>query len=164
MRACNIIINIVEEKSLSTVINPESSGKERTKLSKGIVLAIRELMQQTEPDDLSRDLAAFIILALREIDKTIETSVVAWEKRGYWVKADRFRMEWIWTQKLSSSLEQALLNGDWMNVAILSTQIAQKFSTIQIAAHHRLGTPWVGAWDAFQRNIQRGEKKFFSKP
>ncbi len=92
-------INNTEEMSLSRIINPEGSGKERTRLTKEVVLSIRELMKQAEPDAQSRDLAAFIALALIEITKTIEASVIAWEKRGYWVKADRFRMEWAWSEK-----------------------------------------------------------------
>lgn len=137
---------------MTKVINTEGAGKERSRLSKGIVLAIRELMKQSSPDEQSRDLTAFIIIALRNINNINESSMVAWEKRGYWVKADRFRMEWAWTERYSASLEQALRADDWMNVAIYSTQVAQKLSSIQIAPHHRLGTPWVGAWQALQKN------------
>ncbi len=137
---------------MSRIINPEGSGKERTRLSKQVVLSIRELMKQPEPNEQSRDLAAFIALALNEISKTIESSVVAWEKRGYWVKADRFRMDWAWTEKLSKSMQQALLEDNWGEVAATSMQIAQKLMSIQIPEHHRLGTPWVGAWEALKKN------------
>ena len=49
------------------MINPEGAGKERNRLVKSIVLAMRELMRQSEPDEHSRDLAAYIALALLEI-------------------------------------------------------------------------------------------------
>ncbi len=39
-------------------------------------------MKQTEITDKTRDLAAFIALALEAIASTIDTSVEAWEKRG----------------------------------------------------------------------------------
>jgi len=143
----------LEEISLSRIINPEGSGKDRARLTKEVVLSIRELMKQAEPNDLSRDLAAFIVLALNGIDKTIESSVVAWEKRGYWVKADRFRMDWAWADKLSKSMQQALFDDNWAEVALTSMQIAQKLMSIQIPAHHRLGTPWVGAWEALKKNV-----------
>jgi len=142
----------MEELSLSRIINPEGSGKERTRLSKEVVLSIRELMRQAEPDAQSRDLAAFIALALNEISKTIETSVVAWEKRGYWVKADRFRMDWAWAEKLGHAMQVALFAENWTDVAMTSMQIAQKLMSIQIPVHHRLGTPWVGAWEALKKN------------
>ena len=144
-------INNMEEISLSRIINPEGSGKERTRLSKDVVLSIRELMRQAEPNEQSRDLAAFIALALNEIAKTIESSAIAWEKRGYWVKADRFRMEWAWSGQLGKTMEEAVLSDDWPTVAATAIKVAQKLMAIKIPEHHRLGTPWVGAWEALNK-------------
>ena len=131
---------------MSPIINPESAGKERTQLSKAIVLAVRELAQQTDVTDEAKDLAAFISLALQSISEGIDVSVAAWEKRGYWVKADRFRMDWMWTGQLAAKMKTALLADDWAAIAMLMPQIAQKFSKIEIAKNHRLGRPWVGAY------------------
>ncbi len=136
---------------MSRIINPDGAGKERTRLTKEVVLAIRELMRQSQPDEHSRDLAAFIILALEEINNTVEASVIAWEKRGYWVKADRYRMDWIWSAQLSSAMRKALLSDDWGGVAVASVQVAQKLNGTQVSLHHRLGEPWVGAWQALQK-------------
>ena len=137
---------------MSRVINPDSAGKERNHLSRAIVLAIRELMKQSKPDDHSRDLAAFIAMALATISETIDVSVIAWEKRGYWVKAERFRMEWEWAGRLGSELRRALLSDDWARIAATSAQVAQKLMKIQIPERNRLGTPWEGAWAAFQKS------------
>ena len=131
---------------MSRVINPDSAGKERTQLSKSIVLAVRELARQPGIDDKTRDLAAFISLALFRVDATIDVSVQAWEKRGYWVKADKFRMDWLWAGQYAVKMKQAVLAEDWAQVAVLSVQAGQKLSKIKIAEHHRLGTPWVGAY------------------
>jgi hypothetical protein len=128
------------------VINPESAGKDRTRLAKGTVLAMRELMRQTEPDEVSRDLAAFIALALLEIADGIDSSVLAWEKKGYWVKADRFRLEWDWSARLGEQMRQAILADDWAGVARTSVQVAGKLMNVKVAEHHRLGSPWVGAY------------------
>ena len=84
---------------MGRVINPDSSGKERTKLTKSIVKAIRQLMNQSRPDQITKDLAAFIAIGLQDIYLTVDVSVEAWEKRGYWVKADRFRLDWEWTKE-----------------------------------------------------------------
>lgn len=129
-----------------TIINPESAGKERTQLTKGIVLAIRELAKQTDTGAESRDMAAFIALALEKISQGIDVSVAAWEKRGYWVKADRFRMEWLWTGTHASKMKTAVLSDDWATVAMTMTQVAQKLAKVEVASGHRLGKPWVGAW------------------
>jgi hypothetical protein len=136
---------------MSRLINPESAGKQRTQLTKGVVLAIRELMKQEQADENTRDLAAFIGLALIEIGETIDISVQAWEKRGYWVKAERFRMEWEWVNQLGRAMLDALVGEDWNQVALLSVRIAQKLQKIQVAERNRLGTPWKGAW---QRLLQ----------
>ena len=129
-----------------TIINPDSAGKERTQLSKGIVLAIRELAKQTDPGAESSDMAAFIALALAQISAGIDISVAAWEKRGYWVKADKFRMDWLWSGIYADKMRAAVLADDWATVALTMTQVAQKLAKIQIPAGHRLGRPWVGAW------------------
>lgn len=129
-----------------TIINPDSAGKERNQLSKGIVLAIRELAKQSDPGPESRDMAAFISLALSQISAGIDVSVLAWEKRGYWVKADKFRMEWLWASLYADKMKAALLADDWATVAMTMTQVAQKMGNIQVPAGHRLGRPWVGAW------------------
>ena len=131
---------------MSRVINPDSIGKERTKLTKSVVLALRELMRQSEPDQNSRDLAAYIALALAEIYTTVDVSVVAWEKRGYWVKADRFRMDWEWTQFTAQKMSDAVKKEDWPAIAMVAVQVGQKMMNVDVPARHRLGTPWVGAW------------------
>ena len=131
---------------MSRVINTDSAGKERTHLTKSIVLAVRELARQSEIDDKTHDLAAFIALALKQIDASIDSSVFAWEKRGYWVKADKFRMEWLWAGYLGKKMHDAVIVGDWATVAIVSAEVGQKLGKVQIAEHHRLGTPWVGAY------------------
>lgn len=131
---------------MGRVINTEGAGKDRTRLTKSIVLAIRELMRQAEPDEHSRDLAAFIALALLEVNETIETSVGAWEKKGYWVKADRFRMDWAWTERMGSQLRNAVLTDDWPTIAMTVAQIGGKLNNVDVPVRNRLGTPWEGAY------------------
>jgi hypothetical protein len=136
---------------VSRIINPDSAGKERTRLTRGIVLAVRELANQTEPGSEARDLAAFIALALQTIAGTIDVSVAAWEKRGYWVKADHFRMEWMWAGQLADKLRKALIGEDWGTVAQVAAQTAQKLGKVNVPANHRLGRPWVGAYKELTR-------------
>ncbi len=131
---------------MSRVINPEGAGKDRTRLVKSIVLAMRELMRQPEPDDHSRDLAAYIALALLAIFDTIEPSVGAWEKKGYWVKADRFRMEWVWTERIGNQMREAVLHDDWSAIATLMVQVGGKLNNVDVPVRNRLGEPWVGAY------------------
>ena len=132
---------------MSRIINPESAGKERTQFSKAIVLAVRELAKQTDVTSEAKDLAAFIAMALKSISEGIDVSVAAWEKRGYWVKADRFRMDWMWTGQIADKMKVAIFTDDWGAIAMLMPQIAQKFNKIEVSNNHRLGKPWAGAFD-----------------
>ncbi|MGD0002898.1 MAG: hypothetical protein ABSE06_01570 [Anaerolineaceae bacterium] len=136
---------------MSRIINTEGAGKERNRLSRCIVLSLRELMRQSQPDDKSRDLAAFIALALLSISDTVEASVLAWEKKGYWVKADRYRMEWSWTERFGKQMKQAVFHEDWPMVAQVSVQVAQKLMSVEVPLRNRLGTPWVGAWGSLKQ-------------
>jgi hypothetical protein len=144
---------------LSRVIKTETAAKDRTRLTRSVVLALRELMRQTQPDEHSRDLAAYIALALGHIHDTIDVSVAAWEKRGYWVKADRFRMDWEWTRTSSEKIAQAILEDDWATIAVSSAAVAQKLMNVDVPVRHKLGTPWVGAWKLLVSSAGREIKK-----
>ena len=138
---------------MSRVINPENAGKERIQLLRAIVIAMRELMTQTEPDERTRDLAAFIALALIEVDETIEASVAAWEKRGYWVKADRFRMDWGWAGRYGQGMKDAVEVYDWAAVVALLGKVAVKVDGVKVPVRHGIGTPWVGAWNKLRIKV-----------
>ncbi len=132
---------------MSRIINPDNAGKERIRLTKSIALAVRELAVQTEPSPESRDMAAFISLALDRIANTIDISVAAWEKRDYWVKADKFRMEWAWAGQVAKKLRSGLKTDDWDVISQAAALTAQKLSKITVSPGNRLGKPWVGAWN-----------------
>ncbi len=119
-------------------------------LTKAIVLAVRELAKQNDVTTEAKDLAAFIALALQTIADGIDESVAAWEKRDYWVKADRFRMEWMWAGQTAAKMKTALSNDDWGTIAMLMPQIATKLNKIQVSDNHRMGKPWVGSYKRMQ--------------
>ena len=131
---------------MSRIINPSSAGKERTRITRAVALAVRELAKKQRVDPESRDLAAFIALALESVAETIEPSVAAWEKRNYWLKADKFRMEWRWAGQLAAEMRTAALEEDWQTVAQVAMQVAMKLQKIKISDKHRMGRPWTGSW------------------
>jgi len=135
---------------MSRVINPESAGKDRARLTKAIVVAMRELARQSDPDTETRDLVSFIALALKTIAAGIDVSVAAWEKRGYWVKADRFRMDWLWAGQMADNMKKALLTEDWAAIALLLPQLASRLGKVEVGENHRLGRPWIGSWQALR--------------
>lgn len=136
---------------MSRVINPQSYGKDRTQYQRAIILALRELMAQTEVNASTYDLAAFIVIILQAIKKSVDQSVTAWEKRGYWIKADRFRQEWLWTETLGARMEDAIKTGDWDETGTVSALLWKKLSHVEVPKRHGLGTPWVGSWERLSK-------------
>jgi len=117
---------------LGRVINTENLATERNRLLKAIALAVREMGKKSSYDDEARDLAAFLVLALDAVAEGVERSVLPWEKRGYWVKADRFRMDWAWAEALRTKIRAAVL--------------ADKLKNVKVPERHRMGSPWQDAW------------------
>jgi hypothetical protein len=44
-------------------------------------------------------------------------------------------------------MKTAVNEDDWANIAMLSAQIAQKLHKVKVSERHRMGKPWIGAWD-----------------
>ena len=139
---------------MSRIIKLDGVGKQRKRMTREVVLAVRELMRQEEVNDETRDLAAFIATNLEAIHETIEVTVAPWEKRNYWVKADRFRLEWAWSGQLAEEMREAILNEDWSTVALTSAKAGQKLNKVEVPKRHRLGEPWHGAWEEFEKSIE----------
>lgn len=140
---------------MGRLINSESAGKDRTRLTKTVVIAIRELLRQKEPGDLSRDLIACVLMSLDEIYETVDASVEAWEKRGYWLKADRFRMEWEWTRIIADRMRPLVLSENYGELIPMMVEILQALESVKVSENHRLGTPWSGAWDKLQQSSNK---------
>lgn len=153
---------MLKERILARIINPDNVGRNRSYLTKSVVLALRELVKQPDTNQQTLDLAAYITLALEAIAGTIDASVGAWEKRGYWIKADRFRMEWAWASSLGQSMRTATLQQDWSQVALTAVQIAEKLKHIDVPQRQRIKIPWEGAWDYLEKSAGNGPK-YFSK-
>ena len=132
-------------------VKPNESGTTyRNRLTKSIVLAIRKLMQKGQPDKESLDMAAYVVLALEKIEESVDSSATAWEKRDYWLKADRFRMEWSWLEIRRIALEKAVSAQDWGQIASELILVAQNFNKVEVSEKNRLGEPWVGSWKVLQ--------------
>jgi hypothetical protein len=130
---------------MSRIVNHETAGKERRQMVRLILFAIRELNSQKEISSETRDLAAFIAITLITIHDSIDRSVEPWEKRGYWIKADRYRMEWAWTLQLGNQIKEGVINEDWHHVANLVATVAEKFGEVKLPRDNSNGKFWEGA-------------------
>lgn len=130
---------------MSRLINTDSAGKQRTQLSKAVMITSRELAAKKQIDDEARDMAAFLALALYAISDTIDESVKAWEKRDYWMKADQFRMQWAWAGAQARKVREAALLNDWGELAVLMPEIAARLGAVKLPKKNTIGKPWNGA-------------------
>jgi len=127
-------------------VNPDGVGKQRDRLMKAVTFALRELAGRQQIDAVTRDLVAFLALALNEIHATIDVTCLAWEKRDYWLKADQFRREWAWAGRTADKLERVVLGDDWANLPALMVDLAKHLEKVNLPKRNTLGTPWVGAF------------------
>jgi hypothetical protein len=134
------------------VINPDRAGVERGRLVKTVAKANQMLIRRPEIDPQTYDLAAYVALGLEAIAKTIDPTVEAWEKRGYWVKADRFRMDWAWAEKLGGKMRRAILAEDWGDVATTAAALAEKLGKGSGSIRGGKEQPWVGAYERLRQS------------
>ena len=134
---------------MSYISNTDNAGKQRTKLCKIIVISIKELFKDPNSNEHSKELIKCIAVSLKKIFNGIDETLLAWEKRNFWQKSEKFRMEWEWTGNYADKIANALKKDDWGEIAILITFIAQKFENITVSENHRLGTPWIGSGEEF---------------
>ena len=136
---------------MGRVINPERPGKIRDRLLKVLVIALEEYQNLDGVSVQTKDIAAFVALTLEAISQTVERTASAWEKRDYWIKADRFRNEWKWVSMYGNRMQAAVLDGDYSLVHTTATDIFEFVIDIEVPKHHRLGTPWTGAYQELKK-------------
>jgi len=135
---------------MSRLINTEPPSKRRNKAAREIVLCIRTAASCQDQNQLL-DLMAHIAASLEIIAGSIEQSVTAWEKRDYWVKADRYRLLWEWVQPAREVLVAYLESQGSGEIPVETlAEIAKELGGITISPNHRMGQPWAGAYAIWQ--------------
>jgi hypothetical protein len=132
---------------MSRVVNVDSVGTQRQRFRRTIAEALRRLLTKNELDDEARDLAALIVFSLREIDRGIEQTVTAWEKRDYYLKADRFQQEWRWVTPMADELESALRERAWGRLPAALAHLMPHFTDITINRMVRSESLWYGCYE-----------------
>jgi len=132
---------------LGTGNQSRRGGKERTQLMRSVVLALRELMQQTSIDHKTRDLASFLALALLAIDQTVKCISCSLGKTRLWLKADRFRMEWAWAGRLGENYVKRCWLRNWPQSAQIAAAVAEKVKQTEVPKRHGFNTPCMAAWE-----------------
>lgn len=131
---------------MSRVINTDSPGKRRNYARRSIAEILRHLMQKGAIDAEARDMAAMLVFLLAEIRATVMESVEAWEKRGYWMKAERFMRDWEWIPEAAANIDDVLRHEAWDLLPELLGELSLHFDDIQVKSMTRKKSDWQGAY------------------
>ncbi len=131
---------------MSRVINIDNPAKRRSANQRTIAELLRRLSQTTSLDGEVKDMAATIVFSLQEISAGVEQTVTAWEKRDYWMKAERFLREWEWAGEMAANLEDVIRNDAWDLLPGLLAELFPRYTDMQIKTMTRKRDVWEGAY------------------
>jgi hypothetical protein len=130
---------------MSRVININNPNKIRNQNRRTIAEILRRLMAKPTLDGEARDMAAQIVLCLQEINNANEQTISAWEKRGYWMKAERFIREWEWSREMAYNVDDVIRNEAWDLLPRVLMDLAPYFADISIKSMTRKPDTWRAA-------------------
>ncbi|MBP7999297.1 MAG: hypothetical protein KA314_25575 [Chloroflexi bacterium] len=131
---------------MSRVINVNNPTKVRNYARRTIAEILYLLPRKQKFDEEAKDMAAAIVYCLREIEGTVETSAVAWEKRDYWMKAERFMREWEWTKEMAANYEDIIREEAWDLLPELLADLMSHFTDMDVKSFMRKPDAWQGAY------------------
>jgi hypothetical protein len=131
---------------MSRVISIDGPGKVRNRHRRTIAEALRRLSQKPQLDDEAKDLVALIVFSLHGMADTVDRTTDAWEKRDYFLKAERFREQWRWLEPTADELR-----GQWDQLPSVLAGLMPHFADIRIKQMTRKPTLWQGAYERFMQ-------------
>jgi hypothetical protein len=132
---------------MSRVVNTNNPGKRRSQNLRACAELLRHLSQKAEIDDEAKDMLAAMVFALREVEKSLDEAVVAWEKRDYWIKAEQFRQKWTWTGLALDTLVDILKTENWAALPMFMVKNLPYFADIKINRVTRQASLWEGKYE-----------------
>ncbi len=131
---------------MGRVINTNSPTKIRNYHRRTIAELLARLGRKQSIDAETKDMVATIIFSLRTLHEVAEETASAWEKRDYWMKAERFLRQWEWTQPLAANLEDVAREEAWDLLPQLMMDLFTQFSDVQVKSMTRTPDEWQGAY------------------
>lgn len=131
---------------MSRVINTNNPTKLRNCNRRTIAEMLWQLSRKDGLDEEAYDMAATVVFSLIEIHDGVMQSAEAWEKRGYWIKAERFISEWAWAQEMAANLDDVLRHEAWDLLPGLLMELFPRFDDIEIKSLTRKPDEWRGAY------------------
>jgi len=130
---------------MGRVINSNNPTKIRNQNRRTIAELLRHLGQKQSMDLESKDMVAAIVFALQEIHEGVDQSAQAWEKRGYWLKAERFLRDWGWCGEMAANMDDVIRHEAWDLLPELLADLFPRFADVEIKSMTRTAVTWQGA-------------------
>ena len=137
---------------MSRVISTQGPGKARNQHRRTIAEALRRLSQKPHLDDEAKDLSALIVFSLHGIADTVDRTIAAWEKRDYWMKAERFNEQWRWLEPTADELSAVIYEGRWNQLPLVLAQLMSHFADVKVKQLTRKPALWQGAYEKFMQD------------
>lgn len=137
---------------MSRVININDPSKIRNQHRRTIAELLRLLMQKSKIDGDVKDMVSHIVLCLHEINVGVEQTAKAWEKREYWMKAERFMREWDWSKEMAYNLEDVVRHEAWDLLPELLGELMSHFADIELKSMTRKPETWQAAYKQLLKN------------
>ncbi|MGD2144053.1 MAG: hypothetical protein PVF54_06205 [Anaerolineae bacterium] len=132
---------------MGRIIYTETPGKARHHYRRSIAEMLRRLSRKQRVDEEAKEQAALIVLCLQGMADTVDRTVSAWEKRDYWMKAERFSREWEWLDPMADQLGTLILAEQWHLLPAFLARLAPYFSDISVRRLTRKPDLWRGAYE-----------------
>jgi len=136
---------------MSRVITTQGPGQARHRHRRTIAEALRRLSQKPGLDDEAKDLSALIVFSLHGMADTVDRTIDAWEKRDYWMKAERFREQWRWLEPTADELSAIIYEGHWNQLPVVLAQLISHFADVKVKQMTRKPAVWQGAYEKFMQ-------------
>ena len=137
---------------MSRIIATEGPGKLRNQHRRTIAEMLRRLSQKSRLDDEVKDQAALIVFCLHRIADTVEQTTDAWDKRDYYMKAERFREQWRWVEPMTDQLSGVIYEERWDQLPEVLVQLMPHFADVTIKKMTRKPSLWEGAYEKFMQD------------
>ena len=129
---------------MGRIIHTDSPTTVRNRNRRTIAEMLKRLAQKPEIDDEAKDFAATIVFELIAIDEGVLSSAKSWEKRDYWIKAEKFIREWAWAKETAYNLDDVLRHEAWDLLPRLILELYPKFADVKVTKLTRKADVWEG--------------------
>ena len=139
---------------MTRIIQTDSPARYRQRLLKVLASTFHCFRQETTTEAQQKDIYAFTLLTLEAISESVDQTTLAWEKRDYWIKADRLRDTWRWASEAHKNLLNALQSNEIENAYQQLVNLNEQTESVNLPRNQPGQDLWQGAWRKWQKRQQ----------